>query len=235
MRFFQFVTVFILVASSKFIGNVKSEFSDLGWLNIQLFHALQGDDFTLRGNITVTNLNTGSLNINQEPLNENEKLALKSLAENNKLYRLKATIVGSDGQKYTYLTSSRACSLVRSQLLDTIWISVDHAGFVLGVSQTIPSSRKGDECGKISASDLDALEEFNTDVYVKHIEVAPVPDTATFIQKMEMERQARERGDLKDNRGFFAKYWMYIVPVAILVLISGVTNPENQQGGGGAR
>lgn len=184
----------------------------------------------MRGNITVTNLNTGTLNVNQETLNENEKQGLKNLAENNKLYRLKATVVGSDGQKYTYLTSSRACSLVRSQLLDTIWISVDHQGFVLGVTQTIPSSRKGDDCDKLTQYDLDALEEFNTDVYVKHIEVAPVPDTATFIQKMEMERQARERGDLKDNRGFFAKYWMYIVPVAILVLISGVTNPE-QNGG----
>uniref|UniRef100_A0A336KIP4 ER membrane protein complex subunit 10 n=1 Tax=Culicoides sonorensis TaxID=179676 RepID=A0A336KIP4_CULSO len=232
MKFMKFIFCFIFVVSSKFIGNVKAEFSDLGWLNIQLFHALQGDEFTLRGNITVTNLNTGALNINQQTLSDSEKQGLKSLAENNKLYRLKATVIGSDGQKYTYLTSSKACSLVRSQLLDTIWISLDHVGFVLGVSQTIPSSRKSDDCQKLEQYDLDALEEFNTDVYVKHIEVAPVPDTATFIQKMEMERQARERGDLKDNRGFFAKYWMYIVPVAILVLISGVTNPENQNGGG---
>lgn len=139
--------------------------------------------------------------------------------------------MGSDGQKYTYLTSSKACSLLKSHLVDTIWISIDHAGFVLGISQTIPSSRYG-ECSEVSQYDLDALDEFNTDVYVKHIEVAPVPDTATFIQKMEIERQSRERGDLKDNRGFFAKYWMYIVPVAILVLISSVTNPESQNGGG---
>lgn len=58
------------------------------------------------------------------------------------------------------------------------------------------------------------------------------PDTATFIQKIEREREARDRGDVKDNRGFFAKYWMYIVPVAILVLVSGVTSPE---AGGAAR
>lgn len=58
------------------------------------------------------------------------------------------------------------------------------------------------------------------------------PDTATFIQKIEREREARDRGEVKDNRGFFAKYWMYIVPVAILVLVSGVTSPET--GGNGA-
>lgn len=32
------------------------------------------------------------------------------------------------------------------------------------------------------------------------------PDTATYIQKMERERDAREKGDLKDNRSFIAKY-----------------------------
>jgi ER membrane protein complex subunit 10 len=70
------------------------------------------------------------------------------------------------------------------------------------------------------------LEEFNTNIYIKHIQLAPIPDTASFIQKMERERDSRERGETKDNRGFFAKYWMYIVPVAILLLISGATNPE---------
>lgn len=58
------------------------------------------------------------------------------------------------------------------------------------------------------------------------------PDTASYIQKMEREREARERGDVKDNRGFLAKYWMYLVPVVVLVLLSGASNPE---GAGAAR
>lgn len=61
------------------------------------------------------------------------------------------------------------------------------------------------------------------------------PDTASFIQKIEREREARDRGEVKDTRGFFAKYWMYIVPVAILVLVSGVTSPEAGGAGGAAR
>lgn len=56
------------------------------------------------------------------------------------------------------------------------------------------------------------------------------PDTASFIQKLDREREARDRGDVKDNRGFFAKYWMYIVPVAVLVLVSGASSPD--AGGG---
>lgn len=47
------------------------------------------------------------------------------------------------------------------------------------------------------------------------------PDTASFVQKIEREREARDRGEVKDNRSFIGKYWMYIVPVVILVLLSG--------------
>lgn len=32
------------------------------------------------------------------------------------------------------------------------------------------------------------------------------PDTASYIQKLEREREAREKGEFKDNRSFFAKY-----------------------------
>lgn len=32
------------------------------------------------------------------------------------------------------------------------------------------------------------------------------PDTGAYIQKLEREREARERGDVKDNRSFLAKY-----------------------------
>lgn len=58
------------------------------------------------------------------------------------------------------------------------------------------------------------------------------PDTATFVQRLEREREARDTGEVKDQRGFFAKYWMYIVPVAILVLISGSAGPDGGNGGG---
>lgn len=32
------------------------------------------------------------------------------------------------------------------------------------------------------------------------------PDTATFIHKMEREREAKEKGANQDNRSFLAKY-----------------------------
>lgn len=146
------------------------------------------------------------------------------------------------------------CALASSQLNDILWVSVDHNGAVVGIVQSVSGNRA--TCDQDAPIDLDALEEFNTDVFIKPSEVGRVyvpsneappnlslshplslisrPDTATFIQKIEREREARDRGEVKDNRGFFAKYWMYIVPVAILVLVSGITNPEpaaNANGG----
>jgi ER membrane protein complex subunit 10 len=142
------------------------------------------------------------------------------------LYRLRTIAITPNGEKSTFLTFSRACPLIRSQLTDLIWISLDHLGNVLGVSQSVSGGANFD-CQNLKQLDVESeLEEFNTDIYIKHTELAPIPDTASFIQKMERERDSRERGETKDNRGFFAKYWMYIVPVAILVLISGATNPE---------
>lgn len=47
---------------------------------------------------------------------------------------------------------------------------------------------------------------------------------------MEREREAHDRGEVKDTRGFLAKYWMYIVPVVILALLTGGANPEAASG-----
>lgn len=86
-----------------------------------------------------------------------------------------------------------------------LWVSLDHAGSVTAVTQSVNNGNT-DNCRDLTARDFEALDDFNTDVYVKPMESAPIPDTASFIQKMEREREARERGETKDNRGFFAKY-----------------------------
>ena len=53
----------------------------------------------------------------------------------------------------------------------------------------------------------------------------PVPDTLTFVQKMEREAAERAKGQQADNRSFFAKYWMYIVPAVILLVMQSAAAP----------
>ncbi|XP_055371954.1 ER membrane protein complex subunit 10 [Condylostylus longicornis] len=226
MSFLIFTTLVLLQISS---GLCYLDYDS--WLSIELQHAIDPenlDKFTFRGNVTIPSLNVGTSNIVQEPLGFNDRQNLKRLAQTNQFYRLKGIVLFNDGTKTTYLTSSKACTLATSQLTDILWISVDSMGFVTAITQTVSGSA---DCTGTNISTED-LENFNTDILVKHMELAPVPDTTTFIQKMEREREARERGEIRDNRGFFAKYWMYIVPVIILILISGTTNPEAQASGG---
>ncbi|XP_065078302.1 ER membrane protein complex subunit 10 [Ochlerotatus camptorhynchus] len=199
-----------------------------GWLNIELYHALdihEPHKFITRGNVTITSLNSGAVSLSQEPLTVHERNQFRKLAEENRLYRLEAHVLEADGSRSKFLTSSKACALAKSQLADVLWVSLDHAGSVTAITQSVNNGNT-DNCRDLTTRDFEVLDEFNTDVYVKPMENAPIPDTASFIQKLEREREARERGETKDTRGFFAKYWMYIVPVAILILISGATNPE---------
>ncbi|XP_053684869.1 ER membrane protein complex subunit 10 [Sabethes cyaneus] len=222
----QLVLLFIL--NLALFLNAQSHLEYDGWLNIELYHALdlhEPHKFTPRGNVTITSLNTGAVSVSQEALSPQDRHQLRQLAEENRLYRLEAHVVAEDGSRAKLLTSSKACALVKSQLTDALWVSLDHSGSVVGITQSVNNGNTGD-CRDLTNRDTDVLDEFNTDVYVKAMENAPIPDTASFIQKMERDREARERGETKDNRGFFAKYWMYIVPVVILVLISGATNPD---------
>ena len=52
---------------------------------------------------------------------------------------------------------------------------------------------------------MDSAGGFKSKVLVQPMEMGPQPDTAAFIQRMEQEKLAKERGETKDNRSFFAK------------------------------
>ncbi|GAB0096038.1 ER membrane protein complex subunit 10 [Sergentomyia squamirostris] len=197
--------------------------------NIELHHALQEDVFSYRGNISLSSGFSDS-RINQEALSDEDQAKLVDLARKDAFYTLRATVQIPGGSPVILYTSAKACLLLKNFLLDNLWISLDHLGSVIGVSETVAGNQK---CEKGEQLSEELAGEFTTGIFVRHSELAPIPDTASFVQKMEREREARERGDVKDNRGFFAKYWMYIVPVVILLLLSSATNPDAAGGGGG--
>lgn len=201
-------------------------------MSIQLFHSLDAHDpkgFTSRGNISVVSINSADFIVNQKELSLKERDTLQKLAKDKKFYRLKADIVSSDGIKRTFLSSVKACHLIASQLHDFITINFDHNNAVLGINEkTVNLDGTTDDCESLS---LGNVNEFSTVVNLKNIESAPQADTLSFIQKLEREKNMREKGEI-DNRSFLQKYWVYIVPAIILLLISGVTNPETQAAAG---
>lgn len=133
---------------------------------------------------------------------------------NNQFYRLKAKVTYPNGEQRTYFTINRACSLWYSKLNDELWLSVDPKGFVNAITH-YTVHRDHDVCSMEDR--VPATKHFLTDVIVKQTEVAPAPDTASFVQKMEKERLAREKGEGRDNRGFFAKYVCFIKLILIQI------------------
>uniref|UniRef100_A0A0N4ULP8 ER membrane protein complex subunit 10 n=1 Tax=Dracunculus medinensis TaxID=318479 RepID=A0A0N4ULP8_DRAME len=63
-------------------------------------------------------------------------------------------------------------------------------------------------------------------ITVNTIRELPLPDTMSYIQKMEKERQARQHGAQNDNRSFIQKYWMYIAAAVVLMVISNAAAAE---------
>ncbi|CAG9764621.1 unnamed protein product [Ceutorhynchus assimilis] len=160
-------------------------------------------------------------------VHELQNFRVDKLAADNDFYRIRATVVANDGSERTFISAMKACMLAESELDDKLSISLDYMGRVIGVTTVIASKASCEG----SLVPISKLKEFTTSVYVRHTETGAIPDTASFIQKIEREREAQEKGEGKDNRSFLSKYWIYIVPVVIVMVITSASNPDGQQGG----
>ncbi|XP_067645529.1 ER membrane protein complex subunit 10 isoform X3 [Eurosta solidaginis] len=195
------------------------------WMTMELSHAIEFkslDNFIYRGNVSFASFASGLAKVSQETLTEIQRNDIMFLGREDLPYRIKADVIYANGKREVFLTATKACNIVHAQLNDILFLLMDNNGYVNGVTIiTTASGKCFDDQLPTSTS-----ENFRTDIVVRHSEIAPYPDTTSFIQKLDKEREARERGEIRDNRGFFAKYWMYIVPVALLLFISGATNQD---------
>lgn len=230
MTYLVYVTLFVICGSSSFVE--ASELDYDGWLQIRLWHALNDEPepvFTERGNITISSVRSGASTVAQMGLQQAQMQSLKSLAERNGKYRMKAVVRGSSGNEMTYLTSVPACRLLGAGLEDTITIWLDSAVEPVAVNLLALGP---------CVTDVPPTKMWSTNVNIRYPDGGPVPDTATFIQRLEREREAKERAESKDNQSYLAKYWMYIIPVLIVVILSAAANPEmaaNEAGGSSQR
>lgn len=213
--------VFIGVLLDK-VSYCTSEYD--GPVSITLFHSASAGptpQWTERGHIVIQNVVMGDMSLTQNALDATFAQNLLDLAKSDGVYRIKSIVRTSTRKVISFLSYAKACLLVESYLSDALTVSLDYAGTVVAVTLSPTTS----VCENYTVNTAD-LRNFNTQLHFRHIDQGPIPDTAAYIQKLEREREARERGDVKDNRSFLAKYWMYIVPVVIFVVLSGASNPE---------
>ncbi|XP_078053286.1 ER membrane protein complex subunit 10 [Augochlora pura] len=217
----------LLVSASLFVHGSELDYD--AWIQLRLWHALNDDPepiYLERGNITVPSVRSGVSVVGQNGLLTVHTHELVELAKHDGKYRLKAVARTPSGSEMTFLTSVPACYLIGSDLEDIITIWLDSLGEPIAVTQTSP--------GPCSTETPLVTSMWTTDVLVKYPDGGPVPDTATYILKVEREREARERGEAKDNRPYLSRYWMYIFLIFIFIVLTAATNPEAAGGSGGS-
>ncbi|XP_014676376.1 PREDICTED: ER membrane protein complex subunit 10-like [Priapulus caudatus] len=214
---------FLLFVAAK-AGDFDSDFD--GGYTLSVEHAFgAGGEFSSRGTVTVKSVKSGFAVFTQDrPLNHEEIEKLRHAAESDGFYMIR---IPTKPELYVS-TFIKACSLYESELSDVIRIHLDQTGDVIGVSlTTVPAL-----CQGLEPPDSN-LTNFNTSVEVAQTVTGPTPDTSTYLQKMAKDKEQKVAGE-QDNRSFFAKYWMYIVPVVVFMLITSASD-QGSGGGGGAR
>lgn len=215
--------------SDPVLRNLEEDDVD-GQLTLFVHHSLDSGPvatYEQRGVINVHLARKEASYYQDKPLPRTDIAKLRELAQTNGMYRVKVFTQIGNVEDQAVFSFTKACAIYESGLSDVFTVTLDQNGYLVGVGLSAsPASCNGDYVPDSK------LISFNTSVNIVSLVTAPAPDTLTYIQRMEQEKAEKARGEQGDNRSFFAKYWMYIVPLIIFLLISGASNPEGQ---GGAR
>ncbi|KAF6736694.1 ER membrane protein complex subunit 10 [Oryzias melastigma] len=212
--------------------------TEFNGFSVPLEHSFEVDDvakFQLRGSLVLKTGREPSVSLNQNQLSEEDRTKLKEVAAVDGLYRIRVPRVFLQADKQTewqtdgHLTAFvRACAMVESHLSDVITLHTDVSGYLIAVSiVTFPGACRGTE-----VEDEVDLEVFNTTLSIMAPVNAPGPETALFIQRMEQEFEKKGKNP-QEQKSFFAKYWMYIVPLVLFLMMSGAQDQSGGGGGGG--
>ncbi|KAF3699816.1 ER membrane protein complex subunit 10 Precursor [Channa argus] len=228
---------FVSCTNGRRVGeNLDTEFSGY---SVPLEHSFEVDDlakFQVRGSLLLKAGREPGVLLSQNQLSEEDRTKLKEVAAVDGLYRIRVPRVFLQADRQTerqmegYLTAFvRACAMVESHLSDVITLHTDVSGYIIGVSiVTLPGACRGTE-----VEDEVDLEVFNTTLSVMGPVNAPGPETALFLERMEQESEKKAKNP-QEQKSFFAKYWMYIVPLVLFLMMSGAQDQSGGGAGGGA-
>lgn len=211
------------------VSHTLGEGVEDGELVLHLQHSFDmGHTWVERGVVTIHSTRSGTATVDQSSLNFDQRTNLKNLCGESGFYLVRAT----QSSQPEYLRSyTSACALLDANLQDTLTLQLDWRGKLtaLTLGLQIPQATKTVPSGAIRQEVRNKKEDssvFKTRVSTQQMENGPVPDTAAFIQRVEENKRKEEKGEVKDNRSFLAKYWMYIVPVVLIMAVNGAASPQ---------
>lgn len=177
------------------------------------------DDFKSLGLITIERTfdgnYTGKFNSNADTnVIWNEFI---DAANGGRFYRVRAETAKGIIQGY-----NEPCLMLRSKLAHQFRLSIDSDRETLLSLSVFPEGlyAAGPDYRVCDIKEIEKAERLRGSVSVSTIGELPLPETVSYIQKMEKERQARQHGAQQDNRSFLQKYWMYIAAAVLFMVIS---------------
>ena len=220
------------------------DFKEIGQLNIrtirqnQIAAQLQNayDENTDENRYTSSNSNvfTTQIESNDFDAESLEQLLTYKNKENNKqcdaLYRLRLCKKGHIVGLKTCLTSTFTYlkNVIDSNMKINLTVYTGVNNFINSISIKTLSFSKDIDTKKLRKSDFpNHLDLF---VYIQNIKTAVGPDTESYLEKVKKEMEQKEKSAQGGNDSFLSKYWIYIVPVVIVMFLMNLANPE----GGGA-
>ncbi|GMT32371.1 hypothetical protein PFISCL1PPCAC_23668, partial [Pristionchus fissidentatus] len=202
----------LVAASADF--DVKVEYSVDDWATV---HTL--------GKVSLQSIE-GNFSGTFKAHSDAKQLGTLLAGKKNGLYQIRS-VSSAHPTKHVY-SSAKPCLILRSHLMHELFLSISPRTRSLLSATLFPDPLfldKEEQCPEAVPSD-----SAHATVVVAAEAALPGPDTQSYLDKMTKEKAARQHGAESDNRSFLAKYWMYIVPVVIFVLVSNAVNPaEGEQ------
>ncbi|VDK76725.1 unnamed protein product [Litomosoides sigmodontis] len=224
----------LFVCSSAFMQCVHA----VGHWSISLqYSASAVDEFVPLGSITVDrafdNNYTAHFQSSVNPSNWRNNLL--EAAKNGWTYRVKAMNDNGDVQGYSepvdgIITIRLQCLMLRANGAHHFRMLWDPDRQDLQSLAVFPENLNSVGINHFcETNDFTDDSKLRGSIVVNTVNELPLPDSVSYIRKMEKERQARQHGAQQDNRSFIQKYWMYIAAALIFMVISNATTAE--QGG----
>ncbi|KAG4107177.1 hypothetical protein H8356DRAFT_976104 [Neocallimastix lanati (nom. inval.)] len=176
-------------------------------LNYQVMHKLNSQkEFIKRGDIKLKN--SKSQTGKYTGLESNDS-AINAKINKNDLYLVEVRDTNGNVLSSSY---TKACFLFDSKFKDEIILHVDSEGKILFADYFTEKST----CPEELKDTIPVGSDFKTSVRVLKSEQGQRPHLASLV--FYKREQAKKQ---MNDKGFFAKYWMYILPVVLIFLFSG--------------
>nr|CDS32459.1 expressed conserved protein [Hymenolepis microstoma] len=210
--------LWVILQASVLFANVFAD-DDLSSLNVIIEHSFdEGKTFRPKGIISSWPGGGTTHLLKERALTNEEQTLLEKLALSDSMYVIRAY---TKPNSFVLMSSCQASHLLASYGKLALILSIDASGSPIAISSVTSNQSFTSEPGFLMSP-----PQIYTTVSFQKPALAIGPDTQEYLAKIERQREEKMRQEQGDNRSFFSKYWMYIVPIVIFVMFLKAGDPN---------